>query len=59
VIVETLGDDIGQAVIDDDLDFDVRVLLEEFGKFRPADGVGRMLGGRDANGARGFFAKLT
>ena len=24
--VETLGDDVGQAIVDDDLDFDVRVV---------------------------------
>ena len=41
--VVTLGDDVGQAVVDDDLDLDVRILPQEFRKFRPQDRVDRML----------------
>ena len=48
---KTLGDDIGQAVVDDDLDLDVRILPQEFRKFRPEDRVGRIVGGGDPHGA--------
>jgi hypothetical protein len=33
--VKTLGDDIGQAIIDDDLDFDVRIPPQQLRQFRP------------------------
>jgi hypothetical protein len=33
--VETLGDDIGQAVVDDDFDLDVRITPEKSYKLRP------------------------
>lgn len=57
--VITFGDDVGQAVIDDDLDFDVRILRQEFRQLRPQNRVDRMLVSRDANGASGFFPKLS
>jgi len=46
-----LGDDVGQGVVDGDLDLDVRILPQEFRKFRPEDRVGRIVGGRDPNRA--------
>ena len=38
--VVALGDDVGQAVVDDDLDFDVRILAQQLRKLRQKDRVG-------------------
>ena len=57
--VEALGDDVGQSVVDGDLDLDVGMSAEEFGEFRQEDGVGGVRGGRDADGAGGLAAKLA
>jgi len=57
--VITLGNDVGQAVVDDELDLDVRIVPQEFHKFRPKDCFDGILGGRDAGGAGGFLAKFT
>jgi hypothetical protein len=57
--VETLGDDIGQAIVDDDLDFDVRILPQESYEFRPEDRVGRIVCGGDPNGAGGLLTKFA
>jgi hypothetical protein len=57
--VETLGDDIGQAIVDDDLDFDVRILPQQLREFRPEDRVGRIVCGRDPNGAGRLFPKFA
>jgi len=57
--VETLGDDIGQAVVDDDLDFDVRILPQQLREFRPEDRVGGIVCGRDPNGAGGLLPKFV
>jgi hypothetical protein len=40
--VEALGHDVGQAVVDDDLDLDVGILADEPGDSRPEDGFGRI-----------------
>jgi len=57
--VETLGDDIDQAVVDDDLDLDVRILPQELHELRPENRVGREVGGRDSNSAGRLLAKLA
>ena len=57
--VKTLGDDIDQAIVDDDLDFDVRILPQQLRQFRPEDRVSRIVCGRDANGAGGLLPKFT
>ena len=57
--VETLGDDIGQAIVDDDLDFDVRILPQQLREFRPEDRVGGIVCGRDPNGAGGLLPKFA
>src|SRR4029079_17690289 len=56
--VETLGDDIGQAVVDDDLDLDVGIIPEEFGELRPQDRVDDIVDCRDPDGAGGPLAKV-
>ena len=57
--VVALGDDVGQAVVDDDLDLDVRIVRQEPSQGRPEDRVGRVLAGRDADGAGGLLAQLA
>ena len=57
--VKALGDDIGQAIIDDDLDFDVRIPPQQLRQFRPEDPVGRIVCGGDPNGARGLLPKFA
>ena len=55
--VEALGDDIGQAVVIDDLDIYFRVGAQELHKLRKQDGAGGIFGGRDADGAGEFFPR--
>jgi hypothetical protein len=57
--VETLCDDIGQAIVDDDLEFDVRILPRQLREFRPEDCVGRVVCGGDPNGAGGLLPKFA
>ena len=57
--VITLGDDVGEAIVDDDLDLDVRVLGQELGELRPEYGIDGMVAGRDANRAGGLVAKVA
>jgi hypothetical protein len=54
-----LRNDVGQAVVDDDLDLDVRIFPQEFRKFRPEDRVSHMVDGTDPNGAGGLVPKFT
>ena len=58
--VVALGDDVGQAVVDDDLDLDVRVVAAAacaIAGHRTASAG--MLAGRDADRAGGFFAQFA
>jgi hypothetical protein len=57
--VKALGDDIGQAIVDDDLDFDVGILRQQLREFRPEDRVGRIVCGRDPNGAGRLLPKFA
>jgi hypothetical protein len=57
--VEALGNDIGQAVVIDNLDLDVRICAQEHYKLRQQDSAGGIFGGRDADGAGGFFPKFA
>ena len=57
--VVTLRHNVGQAVVDDGLDLDIRILPQELCKFRPEERVDGILGGRYSNGAGGLLAKLT
>ena len=41
--VIALGDDVGQAIVDDDLDLDVGILRQELRELRPEDRVGRIV----------------
>ena len=50
--VEALVDDVGQAVVDDDLDLDVGILAQERHEFGPEDRVGDIVDGRDAGSCR-------
>ena len=55
--VVTLGDDIGQSVIDDDLDLDVRIFRQQLCQSRPQERDRRMLARTDADGAGGLLAQ--
>jgi hypothetical protein len=57
--VKALGDDVGQAIVDDDLDFDVRILPQQLREFRPDDRVGRIVGGRESNRAGRLLPKFA
>ena len=57
--VVTLGSDVGQAIVDDDLDLDVWILRQELREFRQQDRIGRILGRRDPNAAGRLVAKLA
>ncbi len=57
--VETLGDDVRQPGIVDDLDFDVRVSAQEFRELRPEERVDGIFGGGDPDRAGGLLAKLA
>ncbi len=48
--VDALGDDVGQAVIDDGLDLDVRVVRQDAAQRGPENGSCRMLVGGDPDG---------
>ena len=51
--------DVGEAVVDDDLDLDVRVFSQQWRKLRDEDCLGRILGRCDPNSASWLFPKLT
>ena len=57
--VVLLGHDVREAIVDDDLDFDVRVFSQQRRKLRDEDCLGRIFGRRDPNGAGGLLPKLT
>ena len=57
--VVALGHDVGQAVVDDDLDLDVRVPPQKLHELGPKDGVGRIFRRGNPNGPGGLFAKLA
>ena len=44
--IVAFGDDVGQAVVDDDLDLDVGIIRQKLRQCRPEDRVGRILGRR-------------
>ena len=47
--IVALRDDADQAIIDDELDLDIRIARQQLRQCRPEDCFGRMLAGRDAN----------
>jgi hypothetical protein len=55
--METFGDDVGEAVVDGDLDADVRKFLLEPLNCGPEDGFGRVLARDQTDGARGLVAQ--
>src|SRR5438552_2509643 len=55
----SLGDDIGQAVVDDQLDLDIQIFRQEILQLRPYDGFDRVVGGRDPDRASGSLSKLV
>jgi hypothetical protein len=57
--VEALSDDIRQPIVDDDLDFDVRILTQELRNLGQKDRIGRIFSGCDANGAGGLLPKFA
>ena len=57
--VVLLSHDVREAIVDDDLDFDVRVFSQQRRKLRDEDCLGRIFGRCDPNGAGGLFPKLT
>lgn len=57
--VVALSNDVGQALVDGDLDLDVRILRQEFREFRPEDRVGHIVDRRDPNRAGGLVPKLA
>ena len=57
--IETFGHDIGQAIVDDDLGMDIRIVRQEPGQRRPENGARGVLACRDADGAGGFVAQVT
>jgi hypothetical protein len=57
--VEAFGDDVGQAVVDHDLQLDVRVVRQKLVERWPQDGPYRVIAGGDADGARGLVAQLA
>ena len=57
--VIALGDDIGQAVVDDDLHPDIGVVRQQLRQSGPEHRRGRVLARRDADGAGGLVAKLA
>ena len=52
--VVALGDDVGQAIVDDELHLDVGIVRQQRRERRPEDRLGRVLARRDADGAGGF-----
>src|SRR5271163_4639527 len=57
--VKPLGDDVGQAIVDDRLDFDIGISLQELGEFWPEDRFDSIVCRRDADGARWFLPKFA
>ena len=57
--VKPLRDDVGQAVVDDDLDLDVGIARKELRQSRPEDRLGGVLAGGDPDGAGGLLAQLA
>lgn len=57
--IEALGHDVGQSVVDADLQPDVWILTQQRGQFRYQDRVGRVVAAGDADGAAGFVPYLT
>jgi hypothetical protein len=57
--VITLRNDVGQAIVDDDLDLNIRIFPQEFCKLWPEDRIHRMVDGRDPNGAGGLLPEFT
>ncbi len=57
--VEALGDDVGQAIVDHDLDLDVGILPQEPRELRPQDRVGHVVDGGEPDGAGGPVAEFA
>ena len=57
--VIALCNDVGQAIVDGDLDFDVRIFRQEFCQLWPEDRVDCMVAGRDPNGTGWLLPKFT
>jgi hypothetical protein len=57
--IVALRDDVGQAIVDDELDLDVRIARQQLRQCRPEDRFGRMLAGRDADRAGGLVPQFA
>ena len=57
--VVALRDDVGQAIVDDDLDMDVRIGPQQLRYGGPQDRLRGVLAGRDANGPGRLLAQLA
>ena len=57
--IVTLGNDIGQAIIDDDFDLDIRISPQERDQLWPEDRIGRIVGGCNPNRAGGLLPQFT
>jgi hypothetical protein len=56
--VKPLGHEIGQPIVNDDLDFDVGIFPQELCKLRQQDGVGGIFGGGYPNRTGWLFPKF-
>jgi len=54
-----LSDDVREPIVDDDLDFDIRIVAQQLRKPGQKDRIRRVFGGRDPDGAGGLLAKLA
>ena len=50
---------VGEAVVDEELDLDVRIVGQELRQLRPENRVDGVVSGGDPDGPGGFFAKLA
>ena len=57
--VIAFGDDVGQPIVDDDLDLDVGIVRQQLGQRGPENRLSRVLAGRDADRAGGLRAQFA
>ncbi|MNL22164.1 hypothetical protein D3C87_1434960 [compost metagenome] len=55
----TLRHDVGQSVVEDQLDLDVGILRQKFPEFGPEDIGDRVLGGDDTDRSRRLFPQFV
>ncbi len=57
--VEAIGDDVGEPLVEAQLDVDVRIVRQQALQRGPQDGFGRLSAGGDADRPRGLVPKLA